>query len=210
MLDFSGGASILNYISAAPYVAEIVHSAYMDEERKELDLWLSDADGAHNWNPIVKGVVSVVEGREGDSAWQERVAQLRSMIKVVSCDIYDDHPIGLELEQSSFSVICTSCSLESTCKSHAEFKEGVKKLVGLLRLGGYIAFILVENGTYYCFGDTKWAGLNVSLTQLKEAVEEAGCVVLMSDRDPTPIHEVENPSYSDFKALCFLAAYKVK
>ena len=210
LLDFSGGALITNYISAPPFLAEIVHSAYTEDERKELELWLNDADGAHNWNPFIKNVVSVIEGQEGDSAWQERVAQLRSKIKVVSCNIHDDHPIGLELEQSHFSVICTSLALEAACKSYAEFKKGVKKLVNLLRLGGYIAFILAENSSFYCVGDRKWAALFVSLTQLKEAVEEAGCVVLMTDRDPIPIHELENQLASDQTASCFLAAYKVK
>ena len=210
LLEFGGGAAILNYISAAPYVAEIVHSAYTEDERKELKLWLEGADGAHNWNPIVKRVVSVIEGQEGDSAWQERVAQLRSKIKVVSCNIHEDHPIGLELEQSRFSVICTSFVLQSACKSYGEFKIGVKKLVSLLRLGGYIAFIHAENSSYYCFGDSKWADLPVSLEQLKEAVEDAGCIVLMTERDPAPIHEFESGFPSDYIAICFLAAYKVK
>ena len=54
LLDFSGGAVIANYISAAPYVAEIVHSAYTEEERRQLELWVSDAEGAFNWNPFIK------------------------------------------------------------------------------------------------------------------------------------------------------------
>ena len=49
-----------------------------------------------------------------------------------------------------------------------------------------------------------------SVSQLKEALEEAGCVVLMSERDPTPIHHIENPTLTDYKACVFIAAYKVK
>ena len=54
LLDFSAGAVILNYVSAAPYVAEIVHGAYTDDERKEIKLWKNDAVGAYNWNPYIK------------------------------------------------------------------------------------------------------------------------------------------------------------
>ena len=45
---------------------------------------------------------------------------------------------------------------------------------------------------------------------MKEAVEEAGCVVLMSERDPTAIKDIENPIFTDQIASLFLAAYKVK
>ena len=39
LLDFSGGSVILDYVSAAPHVSEIVHSAYKEDERKEIELW---------------------------------------------------------------------------------------------------------------------------------------------------------------------------
>ena len=210
LLDFSGGAVICNYISAAPYVAEIVHSAYTEEERRELELWVSDSDGAHNWNPYIQHAVSVIEGQEGENAWKERAALLRSKIKVVSCNVHDEHPIGLNKEESRFSIICTSLALEAACKTYAEFKSGVQKLVKLLRLGGYIIIFFVEDETFYYEGEKKFAVLPVSLAQVQEAVEEAGCVVLMSERDPTSIDHLENPTLSDEKAYTFLAAYKVK
>ena len=210
LLDFSGGAVICNYISAAPYVAEIVHSAYIEEERIELELWVSDSDGAHNWNFYIQHAVSVIEGQEGENAWQNRAALLRSKIKVVSCNIEDEHPIGLSKEESQFSIICTSLALEAACKTYADFKSGVQKLVELLRLGGYITIFFVEGETFYYVGDTRFDVLPISLEQVKEAVEEAGCVVLMSEHDPMPISHLENPTLSDEIAYTFLAAYKVK
>ena len=63
LLDFGGGPVILNYISAAPHVAEIVHAAYKDDERKEIELWKNDAEGAYGWNPHIMHVVSELEGQ---------------------------------------------------------------------------------------------------------------------------------------------------
>ena len=150
LLDFSGGAVIANYISAAPYVAEIVHSAYTEEERRQLELWVRDAEGAFNWNPYIKYVVSNIEGQEGESAWQERAALLRSKIKVVSCNIYDDHPIGLEQDQ--FSIICTSYALEVACKSYDDFKVGIKVYLDLV---GILSFYLMNN-----YPSTMWVKRN--------------------------------------------------
>lgn len=209
LLDFSAGAVICNYISAAPHVAEIVHSAYTDDERREIELWMRNGEGAHDWNAYIKYAVNSIEGLEGDTAWKERVELLRMKMKVVSCNIYDDLPVSLTEDESRFSIICTSLALEAACKTIEDFKTGIKKLVNLLRVGGYIAILLVEDETYYVVGSNKWAVLPVSLTQLEEAVKEAGCIVLMSERDPSPIRDIENPTLSDERACVFLAAYKI-
>jgi hypothetical protein len=208
LLDFSGGPVILDYISAAPHVSEIVHSAYKEDERKEIELWKNDNKDAHDWSPYVKYVVNEIEGLKGDAAWQERVALLRSKIKVTSCNVYDEHPITQT--EDSYSIICTSLVLESACKTFDDFKAAVKKLVQMLRMGGYISILFVEEETFYFIKEGKWIVLPLSLSQVQEAVEEAGCVVLMTERDPMPIESLENQILFDAKAFVFLAAYKVK
>ena len=209
LLEFGGGAIILSYISAAPYVAEIVHSAYTEDEQREIIKWKNDTEGAHDWTPAIKYAVAEIEGLKGDKAQQERVALLRSKIKVTSCNIFDDHPVDPTEGQEKFSIISTSFVLEAACENYDDFKVGLKKLVKMLRLGGYIAILFLEEETYFVNGQGKWPVLPVSMAQVKEAVEEAGCVVLMSERDPTPINILENPTDTDEKACVFLAAYKV-
>ena len=81
-------------------MAEIVHSAYTDEERKEIKLWKDDAVGAYNWNPYIKQVVSEIEGLEGDLVVQERAELLRSKIKIASCNINDDPQSKKQIECS--------------------------------------------------------------------------------------------------------------
>ena len=209
LLDFSAGAVIMNYVSSAPYVTEIVHAAYTEDERKDIELWRNNAEGAYNWNPFIKQVVNLVEGLEGDVAWQERVALLRSKIRVISCNIKEDPPISI-IEETKFSIICTSFTFEVISKSFDDLKAGVKKLVKLLRFGGYLVIVLDEDESYYVVGETKHPVLPISMGQLQEAVEEAGCVVLMSERETTPIHLMENPTVTDEKASVCLIAYKVK
>ena len=189
-------------------MAEIVHGAYTDDERKEIKLWKNDAVGAYNWNPYIKQVVSEIEGLEGDLVVQERAELLRSKIKVASCNINDDPPV--EETDRMFSIICTSYTLEVASKTIDDLKSGVKKLVKLLRLGGYLVILLDEDESYYMIGGTKMPVLPVSLDQLKEAVVEAGCIVLMCEREPTPINLIENPTVTDEKASVFVAAFKIK
>ena len=210
LLDFSAGAVIINYISAAPHVTEIFHAAHTEVERNEVQLWLNDTKGAHDWNPFLQYVLGEVEGLKGDVELKERVALLRSKVKVISCNIFDECPIDAKENEGSFSIICSSLALEGASKTYSEFKLAIKKLVKLLKLGGYIAILFDEQESFYFIGGNKITVLPLSLEQLKGAVEEAGCVVVMSERDPTPIHLIENPTQFDQKACVFLAAYKVK
>ena len=48
MLEFVGGPVIENLISAAPYVWEILFAAYSENERKEVELWKDNKQGAHD------------------------------------------------------------------------------------------------------------------------------------------------------------------
>ena len=157
LLEFGGGAIILSYISAAPYVAEIVHAAYTEDERREIIKWKNDTQGAHDWTPAIKYAVAEIEGLKGDTAQEERVVLLCSKIKVCGCNIFDDHPVHVDPTEGEklFSIISTSFVLESVCETYNDFKAGVRKLVRMLRLGGYIAILFFEEETYYTIGEDR-------------------------------------------------------
>ena len=57
-----------------------------------------------------------------------------------------------------------------------DLKAGIKKLVKLLRLGGYITILFVEDQTYYYIGEEKWALLPISLAQVKKLWRRQGAL----------------------------------
>ena len=66
-----------------------------------------------------------------------------------------------------------------------------------------------EQQTLYLVGEHKWFFLPLTLGQIKEALEEAGFELLVAERDPVPVQQIQNP-VSDARAALFVAAYKVK
>ena len=200
----------MGLISAAPYVSEIVHTAYTADERREIELWKNEMDGAHNWKPTFQHVVGELESKVGDEALQEREALVRSRLKILGCDITQEDPIGPTEEPMPFSIICTSLVLEAACKTYVEYKASIKKLGKLLKLGGYLVMVAIENETFYKVEDHKFPVLTLTLRKIEEALEEAGFVVLMTEREPVPMAIVQNPIIFDGKAFLFLAAYKEK
>ena len=64
LLEFGGGPVISGLISAAPLVREIIFSAYTEDERKEVELWKQQTDGAHDWSSFFKYVVGDLKCKE--------------------------------------------------------------------------------------------------------------------------------------------------
>ena len=118
---------VVDLIRAEPHVAEIVHAAHTRDERKELGLWMNKQEDAHDWAFAFKHVVGELQSKEGDEAWKDREAALRSKIKIIGCDITQEHPIGPTEEPSPFTVISTSLCLEAACETFTEYKNGNKK-----------------------------------------------------------------------------------
>ena len=50
----------------------------------------------------------------------------------------------------------------------------------------------------------------LSLPNTREALTEAGTVVLVTKRDPAPMEIIQNPVQSNHKAFVFVAAQKVE
>ena len=154
-------------------------------------------------------IVNEVEHIAGDNAWREREELLRKRItNIIPCDIFSDNP--LLVKQEPFEIVTTSLCLECACTTYAEYKEGVKKLVGLLKPGGFLLMLLDERETFYMVGEKKFSCLSLTLEQVKEALVEAGTAILVAERDPAPMELIQNPTTSDYKAVVFVAAQKVE
>ena len=207
LLEFGGGPVIAPLISAAPYVNQITFAAHTESERKEIELWQNGKDGAHDWSSLFKYVVNKVEHISGDDAWREREELLRKRItNIIPCDISCDNPIA---EQEPFEIVFTSLCLESACATYEEYKVGVKKLVSLLKPGGFLLMIIVERETFYVDGKKKWSTLYLTLEQAKEALSEAGTAVFVAERELASMEYVQNPTIADGKGFAFIAAQKV-
>ena len=209
LLEFSGGPVIANLISAVPYVNQITFSAYLESERKEVEFWKHGKEGAHNWSADFKRTLNEIERIPGDDAWLEREKQLRKRITdIIPCDIFRDYP--LLSKQEPYEIVITGLCLEVVCKTYEEFKHSVKKLVGLLKPGGFLLMFMEERETFYMMGKKRWDVLYLTLEQVKEALVEAGTAILVAERDPAPMDQIQNPIVSDYKAVIFVAAQKVE
>jgi len=59
-------------------------------------------------------------------------------------------------------------------------------------------------------GEKKWFCLYLTLEQVKEVLAEAGVEILVAERDPAPMEQIQNPIISYYKAVLFVATQKVE
>ena len=194
--------------SAVPYVNQITLAAYLQNERKEVELWKHKREGAHDWTSHFQYVVNEIEDVVGDDAWREREELLRNRLNsIVPCDAVSDNP--MIVKQEPYEIISTSLCLEPACTSYVQYKEAVKRLVELLKPGGFFLMLIPERTTFWMVGNKKWPCLYVTLEQVKEALAEAGTAILVAERDPVSMEQMQNPVTVDKKSYAFVASHKV-
>ena len=69
--------------------------------------------------------------------------------------------------------------------------------------------VIPERMTFYVLGNKKWPHLYVTLEQVKEALAEAGTAILMAERDPVSMEQMQTAVVVDKKSYAFVAAHKV-
>lgn len=143
MLNFGEGGVLSNVISEAPSCKEIVFAEFREDNQHEVRFWLSKDPSAFQWQSFIFYVVCTLE--EGmEKAVDERKELLRNNIKVVPCDIFQPEPVE---DQGPFDIILTAFCLENVSTTNKEYTEGIAKQAHLVKPGGTLLMLSLEN---YC------------------------------------------------------------
>lgn len=115
-LEFGGGPSIANLVSACPKVDRIVFAEYTAANREAVTSWIAGSPKAHKWSTLIKYIVRDIEGEEVDEKIiSDREEQVKQNIKsVVACDVAKNPIVDFELVDvgNPFDVVSTSGCLE--------------------------------------------------------------------------------------------------
>ena len=211
VLDYGCGPSICQAISAAgiPNVSEIVLAEYTARNREAIEQWVDKDPSAFNWSPYFKYVVQTLEGKTERQA-AERENEMRSLMKVVSCDFTLDPLIEKGYEGPYDIVICSLC-LENSCDTVEEYRSRIARFSSLVKPGGSLLLNSPERYPvggqgFYNVGPERFYNLSVSYDVVASALNDACLNVLSMDR----LHLNQDPKYGDCAAFMFIYAEKAK
>ena len=174
--EIGGGPCILTLISARKYAELIVVADYARENRLELMKWLAGDPSAYSWGPYFN-VVAELEGGSYDIAAMEDEVRRKTNV-VMACDIRQPNPLH-PFPAASFDVVsCHSC-VESVTTDREDFEGALRNIVGVCKPGGYLLMSFIKDALGYQVGNTRYQSVSVDEAYLREAMQGAGCEVLM-------------------------------
>ena len=183
VLDYGCGPNIVHEISAAKVATEIVFAEYTEKNRNAVQRWLDKGESAWNWSPFFTYIVQTLEGKSKQEAI-EREKQLRSIAKVVPCDITQDPPIAKGFE-GPYDLVMSSQCLETACLTQEDYRAAVKNLSSLVKPGGsFILYATIRNDSTirndttklgsYQLGSARFVYLPLTLEFIRTTLEETG------------------------------------
>lgn len=211
VVDYGCGPVVANVISAAgiPNVSQIVMAEYTARSREAIQQWLDKDPSAFDWSLYFKYVVKTLEGKTEQQV-AKREERMRSLLKVVSCDITLDQPIEKGYEGPYDIVICSLC-LMSCSNSEDEYRAGVRKLSSIMKPGGLLLIYSTQKNPededpFYIVGSHYFHDLKVTYELHTSALKEAGLSILSIDH----LKLNEEAALSNISTFVFVCAEKKK
>ena len=171
LLEFGGGPTVSNLISAAPKCKEIIFGEFREDNREHVNLWLKKDPSAFDWEPFFTHVVCTLEGGTAADVL-ERKETLRNAIKaVVHCDIFQPEPVA---DKGPYDIVTSCLCLEYVCPTIEDYREGIAKLARLLKPGGTLLMQSDENVRAWTFAGTRIQANPISREVLMDSLESAG------------------------------------
>lgn len=141
VLDFGCGPTLHNTFAVAPYARRVTLADYLPGNREEARRWLADEPGAHDWDPLFRGVLRV-EGTDAAALDARKAEYRRKVTAIRPCDLRQPDPLG---EPATFDLVTSFFCTECVASSRAEWEAMFARVLGLVAPGG-AAFVAVLGG----------------------------------------------------------------
>ncbi len=152
MLEFGGGPTIYQLLSASKVMEEIVFAEFLESNRRELLKWIFSSAEAADWTRYLDYVLSL-EGLEPCPASRSALtARLSTKItEVIECDANLPNILASRAF-IPFDVVASSFCLECITGDEERFIGYVAKLSACIRPGGTLVLALLKNARSYRVG----------------------------------------------------------
>jgi len=206
LLEAGGGPCIHPLISAAPYVAEIYHSDYIEANREEVVMWKNNDPNAYNWSPYFRHVVRTLEGQTSHDAVVEREEKLRSVLKgSAPCDFKAE--VVVPSVKTPVNIVSSNLCLDVCFESLEEYTNGLKKVYNILLPKGFFVSISGLDLSWCKYGDKIYSSsYPLSLEDIQAHYKGAGFNILHTDKFEEPL-ETRN-ILNDSVGCSFIIAQK--
>ncbi len=203
MLEFGGGPTIYQLISAAKYAVSIDFSEYLGANLNEIQLWLRNAHGQFCWDSFIRYVLYC----EGAHLHPDAVAQRGQLIRrkierLLYCDAKNPDPLGSEF-QSPYDIVSVNFVLESITTEMAEWNVFLDHIAPFVRPQGYLLMCAIMGASYYRVGQLYFPAVPISPEIVETKLRQQRFSIIL-----THSIEAEHPDTQGYDGIFMVLAQK--
>lgn len=211
MLEFGGGPTIYQLISAAGRVKSIDFSDYLESNLDEVRQWLNNEPGQFAWREFFKRVLEI-EGVKAPT--KEQIAEREAMLKrklnqLIKCNAFEADPLGPKY-RGYYDVVAVNFVPEGITDSKKIWEEAISHIVSMLKPGGLLEMAAITGATYWMSGVQKLPAVYVSEQDLKTLLVRLGLKITYTHTIPAEVLDETSPDYTGYTGMIFLTARKTQ
>jgi hypothetical protein len=207
MLEFGGGPTLYQLISAAVRAREIHFSEYSPANLREIQAWLDDDDDAFSWKPFIKAVLELEGGSVDAGAISDREALLRQRITtLLPGNAFETHPLGAP---ARYDVVSANFVMEGITDDLEVWSAVYANVTDMVRTGGYFINTVVTGAAYWRSGEQVFSAVALDEAVLREKLAELGFEVEHLETLEADVLDPDSPDYEGYSGMAMLVAKRV-
>lgn len=211
LLEFGGGPTIYQLISAAKEVDEIHFSDYLEANLAEIRLWQSKSSASFDWTIFIKRTLEI-EGEKNITEEKIRTREnllRRKITELLHCDAFKDNPLGKKYHQAYYDIVSVNFVPDSITFSRKDWQKVVLNILSLLKeQTGVLIMSALKEADYWRVGNKYFPAVKITEDDLNLLLIKSGFKVVLLETIAADVVDEKSPDYEGYKGMIFSKAVR--
>jgi phenylethanolamine N-methyltransferase len=171
--EFGGGPALYSVAALAPKAREIHFSDVVDASLREVDAWLKEQPGAHNWTSYLALALQAEGVPATHDTIGERAGLMRKVLtKLMHCDAQKSYPI--DLGNTQYDLVTAHHCTDVAATTVQEWKRVLGNITNIVRPGGWLILSVTTGARTYEVGDIIFKCVNLTKDNVRNGLRSTG------------------------------------
>jgi len=172
--EFGGGPTLYSVAALAPKAREIHFSDVVDASLDEVNRWLKNRKGAHDWNSYLALVLEAEGQTITESRIKKRAKLIRSRVtKLMHCDA-QSHSSPIDLQNVKYDLVTAHHCTDVAATTVKEWIQVLKNVTQIVLPGGWLMLSVTTGTRTYQVGDVTFQCVSLLPENIRDGLISAG------------------------------------